>query len=159
MYTYIYICTLPGWGQTIQAGGPLSAKLFDRADHQQVTLPHNRVVKNGSSNEIRGDNTISISNMSNSNNDSSTVVSIWEVGGIRLDASSSCRGSEMAYHRLYCIGTCENHSGTVSSNSRFQTALVQQKSANLSAYQDSSKGGAVETGCSGFHYVIGCFIT
>ena len=25
-------------------------------------------------------------------------------------------------------------------------------------YQDSSKGGAVETGCSGLHYIIGCFI-
>ena len=24
--------------------------------------------------------------------------------------------------------------------------------------QDSSKGGAVETGCSGLHYIIGCFI-
>ena len=23
--------------------------------------------------------------------------------------------------------------------------------------QDSSKGGAVETGCSGLHYIIGCF--
>ena len=25
------------------------------------------------------------------------------------------------------------------------------------ASQDSSKGGAVETGCSGLHYIIGCF--
>ena len=24
--------------------------------------------------------------------------------------------------------------------------------------QDSSKGGAVETGCSGLHHIIGCFI-
>ena len=24
--------------------------------------------------------------------------------------------------------------------------------------QDSSKAGAVETGCSGLHYIIGCFI-
>ena len=26
------------------------------------------------------------------------------------------------------------------------------------ACQDSSQGGAVETGCSGLHYIIGCFI-
>ena len=27
------------------------------------------------------------------------------------------------------------------------------------SFQDSSKGGAVETGCSGSHYLIGSFIT
>ena len=26
------------------------------------------------------------------------------------------------------------------------------------SHQDSSRGGAVETGCSGLHYIIGCFI-
>ena len=29
---------------------------------------------------------------------------------------------------------------------------------SLRRYQDSSKGGAVETGCSGLHYIIGCCI-
>ena len=31
-------------------------------------------------------------------------------------------------------------------------------SASPSSTQDSSKGGAVEAGCTGLHYVIGCFI-
>ena len=30
--------------------------------------------------------------------------------------------------------------------------------AGVQTAQDSSKGGAVETGCSGLHYIIGCLI-
>ena len=30
-------------------------------------------------------------------------------------------------------------------------------STPLAYHQDSSKGGAVETGCSGLHSIIGCF--
>ena len=28
----------------------------------------------------------------------------------------------------------------------------------LNGHLHSAKGGAVETGCSGFHFIIGCFI-
>ena len=31
--------------------------------------------------------------------------------------------------------------------------------ARAAGRQDSSKGGAVETGCGGFHHTIGCFVT
>ena len=37
--------------------------------------------------------------------------------------------------------------------------LLQRHRREEGAGQDSSKGGAVETGCSGLHYIIGCFIT
>ena len=35
--------------------------------------------------------------------------------------------------------------------------MVRRSISGCSRFQDSTKGGAVETGCSGLRYVIGCF--
>ena len=47
---------------------------------------------------------------------------------------------------------------TVSSRSfNSQNFKLRVSNPRAVAYQDSAKGGAVETGCSGLHDVIGCF--
>ena len=59
----------------------------------------------------------------------------WEVGGVRLETSSRLFGSTQMYHgpQLTGIVICVKAWNTgVSSNSRFQTVLIQQYSADLS---------------------------
>ena len=55
-----------------------------------------------------------------------------EVGGIRLETSSRFVGSNKSYHGPQLTDMREKQRVKVSSNSRFQTVLFQQHSANLS---------------------------
>ena len=55
----------------------------------------------------------------------------------------------------------DNNSSNIHNDSNSLDATSTQyllKSRLSSRAQDASKGGAVETGCSGLHYIIGCFI-
>ena len=54
------------------------------------------------------------------------VVCLWEVGGLQLETSSRCCGSKKTITGLNLPICVEKLGGTVSSNSRFQTVLVQQ---------------------------------
>ena len=48
---------------------------------------------------------------------------------------------------------------TLTKDRRRRATCRAKKQRDLTrAHQDSSKGGAVETGCSGLHHIIGCFI-
>ena len=38
-----------------------------------------------------------------------------------------------------------------------RVVIITPRRRDLPEYQNSSKGGAVETGCSGLHYILGCF--
>ena len=59
------------------------------------------------------------------------------------------------YIYTYILQFSNNSATTVCETTRFRSASA---GVGSSAVQDSSKGGAVETWCSGLHHTIGCFV-